>query len=156
HAGEAAALLGGLAGGGGDVRHTVDDGGGVALVLGGGGRRRAGQAGQDQVGAPAGGGGGELDGVADLAPLQHGTGALRPPVAEGLEADVAAGPAGEDVGAVRREALDLAADRAAHRVVGHELDEGQRLVGLVDAGALGTTGVGLRGLGGLGGLRGAL
>src|SRR3546814_2239200 len=49
-------------------------------------------------------------------------------VAEVLEGQVAACALGEDVGAVRGEALDLALDGRADRVAGHELDERQRLV----------------------------
>src|SRR3546814_8118280 len=49
-------------------------------------------------------------------------------VAEVLEGQVAACALGEDVGAVRGEALDLALDGRTDRVAGHELDERQRLV----------------------------
>src|SRR3546814_7844288 len=49
-------------------------------------------------------------------------------VAEVLEGQVAACALGEDVGAVRGEALDLALDGRPDRVAGHELDQRHRPV----------------------------
>ena len=56
------------------------------------------------------------------------TGRPRSRVTHELEGHVAASSTGQDVGAVRREVVDLTLERAAHRVRSDELDEGQGVV----------------------------